>query len=408
MSPHMPSGTGYPQAPERDSIDVASLYGLSGEDTENAYVRLQEALTDNAGRALSLRRGTYRFDTGLAIPANTVLRVAPGAILQCRVTGGGPGITLANAAKLYSDGHGADTGQVHAYATCNVSSLITNVNHAGGQEFAFIEGLYVLAHSGAVIGTALVDMVALFVNSAVRHCVIACNDTAPTGLRIAGGTTGGGNGPVVAEDVWVNHATGHNIVVTENNPPSGFNSVWMADITSENPGDNHHGLFIQGFGNMNVKLRNYHYENGGTVSTMSAAVYADFAPGLEIDGVEVLSDPIANKKGVVLDDCYRAKVWNVVNPNLVNPILEDVQHGVSHGAVNVSFYESANAGAGSPVQQFRHRVTFTDGVTVKTKAGAIADGDFDSTPPDGTIAVDTANSELYVRVGGAWVSVAVS
>lgn len=43
-----------------------------------------------------------------------------------------------------------------------------------------------------------------------------------------------------------------------------------------------------------------------------------------------------------------------------------------------------------------------DGITTKIKAGIPADTDFATTPPDGTMAVDTTNSKLYVRIGGVW------
>lgn len=41
------------------------------------------------------------------------------------------------------------------------------------------------------------------------------------------------------------------------------------------------------------------------------------------------------------------------------------------------------------------------GVALKTKAGALADGDF-NTPTDGMIAIDTTNSRIYARIGGVW------
>lgn len=54
------------------------------------------------------------------------------------------------------------------------------------------------------------------------------------------------------------------------------------------------------------------------------------------------------------------------------------------------------------------RVKALDGVVTLTKAGVVSDSDFDETPDDGTLAVDTTNNELYVRIGGAWLSVALT
>lgn len=39
---------------------------------------------------------------------------------------------------------------------------------------------------------------------------------------------------------------------------------------------------------------------------------------------------------------------------------------------------------------------------IRVKAGVPADGDYATTPRDGTLVVDSANNRLYVRVGGAW------
>lgn len=41
-------------------------------------------------------------------------------------------------------------------------------------------------------------------------------------------------------------------------------------------------------------------------------------------------------------------------------------------------------------------------LTLKTKAGAITDADFLVAPPNGTMAIDTTNSKIYVRIGGVW------
>jgi hypothetical protein len=53
------------------------------------------------------------------------------------------------------------------------------------------------------------------------------------------------------------------------------------------------------------------------------------------------------------------------------------------------------------------RLVAVDGLTTKTKADAPTDADFSSPPADGTLVVDTTNNRLYVRIGGAWKSVAL-
>lgn len=72
------------------------------------------------------------------------------------------------------------------------------------------------------------------------------------------------------------------------------------------------------------------------------------------------------------------------------------------GAWTSSMYELA-AGRIYTGQSFRAN----DGLITKVKAGAVADADFTNTPASGTLAVDTTNSRLYVRVGSVWKYVAV-
>lgn len=47
---------------------------------------------------------------------------------------------------------------------------------------------------------------------------------------------------------------------------------------------------------------------------------------------------------------------------------------------------------------------FLDGISTLTKSGAVTDADFRSAPPSGTIAVDTTNFKIYVRMGATWKS----
>lgn len=49
-----------------------------------------------------------------------------------------------------------------------------------------------------------------------------------------------------------------------------------------------------------------------------------------------------------------------------------------------------------------------DGVTTKYKAGTPVDGDFATTPPDGTIVVDSSANKIWTRIGGVWKGVVVA
>ena len=78
-----------------------------------------------------------------------------------------------------------------------------------------------------------------------------------------------------------------------------------------------------------------------------------------------------------------------------------------HGSTGMTLY------TGGTLTVYGHetatgRIYGIDGLQLKTVAGAVSDGSFTASPPDGTIAIDTTNSKIYVRIGGTWKSVTVT
>lgn len=67
-------------------------------------------------------------------------------------------------------------------------------------------------------------------------------------------------------------------------------------------------------------------------------------------------------------------------------------------------YNDAGVYLGSPLTTKRSNLTVSasKGFVHATKAGVPVDGDFATTPSDGTTVLDTANHRLYVRSGGVW------
>lgn len=398
----------------RNPFVTASELGATGDGRTDDHAALTRALEAAAGNKLVLGAGRYRFERTLAIPDRTHVELLPGASLECHVRDGGDGIALGNGSKLSSACGGADGAKIIAADGCSIGSLVTNANHDGKQEFVYIAGIYAIAHSGARVARALVELVSVFVNSGIRDCVLAGNDTAPTGLRIAGGASNG-FGPVYVENVWVLSCREHNIVITEHDPQRGTSSCWLTNVTSEHQGAGHHGLYLKGYGGLNnVRVRNFHYEHGKPADQPCAAIYVDGVPGFSLDGADIICAPIANKKGIEITKSYlncKVRIAGVININAIEPILEDHQTGTTLRARNIGVYESADPGAstGRTDQVFAHLVQMPGGVAIKTKAGAISDADFpEGAPvPDGTLAVDTSNSKLFVRVHGVWKSVSL-
>jgi hypothetical protein len=391
-------------------VDVTEL-GAVGNGLADDAAAITSALRAGRGNTVTISAGKFAFGSTLTVPPHTMLELLPGAILECRVKHGGHGITLDNGSRLRGADAGAGATQIVADAVCEIESLITNAQHDGSQEFAHIEGISVSARSGARISSALIELVSVFANSRVLDCVIVGNRTAPMGLSIRGGTRVG-FGPISVENVWVTTCKGHNIVITEDDPSHGSATCWLRNITSENQGSGHHGLYLKGHGGLfNVSVVNFHYEHGVAVDAETAAIVVDGVPGFSLDGADLLCAPLANKKGIVIARSelnLRTRIRGVQNVNGVSPVLEDDQYGVRFGHRSVGVYESGDT-AGVE-QMFRHLVQMPGGVTTLIKAGAVTDADFATgqATPDGTLAVDSADNRLYVRVAGTWRSVALS
>lgn len=78
--------------------------------------------------------------------------------------------------------------------------------------------------------------------------------------------------------------------------------------------------------------------------------------------------------------------------------------GSGSGTRDVNLYRS-----GANVLRTGDNFTADQGITTKVVAGAVSDGSFTGlTPASGTIAIDTTNSKIYVRVGTTWKSVTVA
>lgn len=76
--------------------------------------------------------------------------------------------------------------------------------------------------------------------------------------------------------------------------------------------------------------------------------------------------------------------------------------GSGSAVVDTTLYRTAVG------QLTSQQLILLDGLTTKTVAGAVTDGAFTTTPIDGTMAIDTTNSKIFVRVGGLWKSVTVA
>lgn len=95
-----------------------------------------------------------------------------------------------------------------------------------------------------------------------------------------------------------------------------------------------------------------------------------------------------------------------VKLNSAGVSILEVQAGSSQTDDLVNFKDSGGT-AQTAVTKSGH-LKALQGVSTLVKAGVPSDADFAVAPPNGTLAVDSTNNKIYVRIGGAWKSVLVA
>lgn len=159
---------------------------------------------------------------------------------------------------------------------------------------------------------------------------------------------------------------------------------------------------------LRIKRSNGQVTLGGSTGTGAGVVVNRASAGNAVSVVTNLTGgtgAIAYNHNA-LDSTSRTIQANITSDtNFRFVLFADGKHEWGAGATtrDVNLYRS-----GADILKTDDALVVTDALTVKTKAGAVADGDFLHTPPDGTIAVDTTNSKIYARIGGTWKSVTVA
>lgn len=230
-----------------------------------------------------------------------------------------------------------------AKSTFNATSLITNSNHTGGQEFFFLADLLIDGNqgNGAVCSTAVVDLVSLFVNSYVRDVII--QNGSAVGLHVAAGGSPGGMGPIHILNTWVSNCLGHNVLIEEIAGNAGAAMGIRCDtLVSEHQGTNKSAIYLKGLGNAaQWNFTNTHVEMGGS-QTGRTAITIDGVPDVMFDGVQLLAGTPANvTAGVTITNVaqnVRIEVCRVSNVNGIATVINDLKNGVTVGAINVPRY----------------------------------------------------------------------
>lgn len=303
---------------QRGTVNVKA-FGAVGDGVTDDAAAIRAAIASAAttvsgafGAIVDLPKGTYIANSQLVIP---------------------------NGVRLRGAGFGSTT--IKAGASFSGTSLITNQNQDGTQEFFALEGLQVDGNQagGAVCSVAVVNMVSLFINSFVRDLIVVNGSN--VGLRIAADGTPGGMGPLIVENVWVANCVGHNVLIEETGANTGAAAgIYCNHLTSEHQGTGKSALYLKGLGHASQwNFNNVHIEQGGT-ATGRTAITIDGVSHVIFDGVQLLQGGGVDA-GIKITTAIQnvsVQIRNVTNSNLINPVIQDLKNSVSIGAVNVSCY----------------------------------------------------------------------
>lgn len=246
-------------------------------------------------------------------------------------------------------------------------SFVCNQDQTGGQEFVFLRDLAIDGNKdgGARCSVAVVDLVSVFINSYLKDLIV--RNGSSVGLRIAARNA---LGPVVIRNTWVQHCDSHNVLLEEEvGNTGGVFGISASGLWSENCGPDASAIYLRGRGHSSQwSLRDVHIEQG-TSASGRVGITIDGVPNTLVDGVQILRGSTPLAAGILITDVEQnlgIQIRNVVNPNLVDPILRDDKNQVTIGAVNFQNY------AGSGVS-FRGGPRFVPGADPSAVSLAIQD-----------------------------------
>lgn len=225
---------------------------------------------------------------------------------------------------------------------------------------------------------------ALFINGDTSNVIVGGTTDGGYKLRVIGsGTSGcaGFNGSVSITGVGdFTVAAG---VITATKTQNAASRITLANTDTTASGAAQAELFLNnGTAQFQVGIRGSATATFGALQPSVGYVYSNFSPGVAIMAVNVAG-----------------QIFFATGSNNARWQMQSAGHFI---AATDNAYDIGASGASRP-----RNVFVAGGLCLKVKAGVPADADF-TNPTDGMTCIDSTDSKIYARIGGAWKSVVLS
>lgn len=271
-------------------------------------------------------------------------------------------ITIPNRVRLHGAGMGVTT--IKAANTFNDTALVTNSDHTGGQEYAYIEHLSLDGNKagGALCTVGVLRLVSLFVDSGIANVLVRNGSAANIKLESANGF-----GPFFVRDVWALSATTTNFYYEATGTGNASNGLSIINLTAEHQAAGQVSVIFKDTTGSAVStgfyVKGLHVEQNAT-GAGTKCVQIDGINGFTLEDLQLLASAPSSHTGVeVTTNVANAgiQIRNVVNSNLIQSIISDLKNSVTYGAVNVPFYSTPDVGINQSISR-----SLAYGATVNT------------------------------------------
>ena len=340
------------------AVDYAGVAALTATDTEQGiFVRSTEnpeiAWVRQYSGALDVRwfgavgNGLTLTDGGKIQLAMNVAAAMGGGFVFCPrgIYFSTQKLMIPNRVHLKGEHYSCTT--IRAAPTFNQTALITNLLHDGTQQYASITNLGFDGNraNGAVCSTAVVHICSVFEGSVFDQVIATEGSNVGFKVEIANGF-----GPVEFGSLWCLSNTNKNFFCEVTGTGNAGNGINIANLTAEH--QNSAGVSIE-FKNttslnilVGVRIENIHIEQRNS-GAGTKCIRLDGVTNFSVGKIELLCGSPTSHIGIEIT----ANIFNqfidlrhITNANLINPVINDLKHAVTYGAVSVPYYSTPDVG----------------------------------------------------------------